>query len=139
MKSPLQLPFIEQDPALGPISLAPIVPVDLARDSRSVVLSGLLDTGAAVNVLPYDVGTQLGAVWDQQPTAVQLTGNLASLPAKGLVLSATVGTFAPVLLVFAWTRSNDVPVLFGQMNFFLEFDVCFFRSRAVFEVQPKQP
>jgi hypothetical protein len=33
--------------------------------TRSVPVLGLLDTGAAVNVLPYAVGVNLGLNWDQ--------------------------------------------------------------------------
>jgi|GEM_PF-3158502 len=28
-------------------------------------------------------------------------------------------------------------LILGQANFFLEFDVCFFRARSEFEVRPK--
>jgi hypothetical protein len=101
-------------------------------------VSGLLDTGATVNVLPCDTGRQLGAVWDQQTTPVHLTGNLARFEARVLIVSATVGEFAPVRLAFAWTRANNVPLILGQVNFFLEFDVCFFRSQKAFEVKSKQ-
>jgi hypothetical protein len=80
----------------------------------------------------------LGAVWDQQTSRVQLSGNLAACEARVLAASAVVGRFAPVQLAFAWARTDDVRVLLGQVNFFLEFDVCFFRSRCVFEVRPKQ-
>jgi len=38
---------------------------------------GLLDTGASVNVLPYNVGVQLGASWEEQRFSVTLAGNLA--------------------------------------------------------------
>lgn len=41
-------------------------------------------------------------------------------------------------LVSAWIESDSVPVLFGQMNFFLEFDVCFYRSQNWFDVRRKQ-
>jgi hypothetical protein len=41
-----------------------------------------------------------------------------------------------VRLAFAWARQSDLPVLLGQMNFFVAFDVCFFRSRSSFEVGP---
>jgi hypothetical protein len=85
----------------------------------------LLDTGASINVLPYSVGIQLGAVWEDLNTSVQLAGNVAPVEARGLVLSAQIGTFAPVRLVFAWSLTDDVPLLLGRMNFFLEFDVCF--------------
>ncbi len=32
----------------------------------------------------------------------------------------------------------EVPLLLGQANFFIEFDVCFYRSQKVFEVTPKK-
>ena len=28
-------------------------------------------------------------------------------------------------------------MILGQVNFFMEFDVCFFRSQAAFEINPK--
>ena len=133
-----QYPFVAMSPALGAASLLPYLPIILTLRGQSVSAMGLLDTAAAVNVLPYDLGQQLGAVWDQQTTAVQLTGNLAQQEARVLVVSGTVGRFAPVRLAFAWTRSNAVPLLLGQVNFFMEFDVCLFRSQSLFEVKPKQ-
>jgi hypothetical protein len=38
---------------------------------RSVNVVGLLDTGAAVNVLPYQVGIDLGAVWEENAAAIK--------------------------------------------------------------------
>jgi hypothetical protein len=43
----------------------------------------------------------------------------------------------PVRLVCAWTRAEEAPVLFGQSNFFMEFDVCFYRSQRAFEINLK--
>jgi len=97
----------------------------------------LLDTGSTVNVLPYPVGLQLGLVWEQQTTPVRLTGNLVRLSARGVIISGQVESFPPVELVFAWTQSTDVPVILGQVNFFMEFDVCFFGSQSAFEVKPR--
>ncbi len=106
------------------------------RESAIEVIA-LLDTGASVNVLPYSVGVQLGAVWDEQTTFVTLAGNLASIEARGLLISAQISNFSPVRLVFAWSLSDDVPLLLDRMNFFLEFDVCFYRSRLMFEIRSK--
>lgn len=97
----------------------------------------LLDTGASVNVLPYEIGLELGAVWEEQTMSIQLSGNLASMEARGLVLSATVAEFSPVLLAFAWTQSREVPLILGHMNFFTEFDVCFYRADLSFELRPR--
>jgi len=129
-----QFPFISRAPALGPASLSPMLPLTLVASQR-VAASGLLDTGASVNVLPYSLGVDLGFDWEEQTTAVQLSGNLAMVEARALIVAAVVGGFAPVRLAFAWTKNDAVPLLLGQVNFFLEFDVCFFRSRGVFEVR----
>jgi hypothetical protein len=42
-----------------------------------------------------------------------------------------------VLLAFAWTEMRDTPVILGHMNFFSEFNVCFYRHELAFEVCPK--
>ncbi len=130
-------PFLPTNPAAGPLALMPLLPLRLELPPRSVSVLGLLDTASAVNVLPFDIGLQLGAVWDDQKTTVQLTGNLASVPARGIVVSAIVGRFPPVRLAFAWAQTNNVPLLLGQLNFFAEFDAYFSRSTAIFEVKPK--
>src|SRR5262245_47371098 len=131
-------PFHSAEPALGEAGLQPYLPIVLTYQEQSVPIRGLLDTGAMVNVLPYQVGVDLGAVWDQQTTHLRLTGNLAQLEARGLLVSAIVGQFAPVQLAFAWTRATSVPVILGQVNFFMEFDVCFYRSQLAFEMRPKE-
>ncbi len=137
MTPPAQsFPYVPRDPSLGNASLAPMLPVTLVG-SQSVATSGLVDSGAAVNVLPYALGVQLELDWEQQTRTVELSGNLASVEARVVVLSAAVGSFSPVRLAFAWTRTDAVPVILGQVNFFLESDVCFFRSRGLFEVRPK--
>ena len=131
-----QFPYVRRDPSLGQASLAPMLPLTLIG-RHSLTTSGLVDSGAAVNVLPYALGVQLGFDWNQQAQSVELSGNLASAEARVVVLSAVVGSFPPVRLAFAWARTDDVSVILGQVNFFLEFDVCFFRSRSLFELRPK--
>jgi hypothetical protein len=129
---------VEIDPSLGAASALPYVPLTLELHGNIVAVSGLADSGAALSVLPYDVGVQLGAVWERQTVRVQLAGNLAHSDARALVVTATIGQFAPVRLAFAWTQNNEVPVILGQVNFFMEFDVCFFRSQLAFEVKPRE-
>jgi hypothetical protein len=133
---PRQFPYVARDPSLGNASLAPMLPLTLIG-SKNIATTGLVDSGAAINVLPYALGVQLGFDWAQETRSVELSGNLASVEARVVVLSAVVGSFPPVRLAFAWAQTDAVSVILGQVNFFLEFDVCFFRSQAVFEVRPK--
>ena len=44
-----------------------------------------------------------------------------------------------VRLAFAWVNSDSIPVILGQINFFLEFDVCFYRSKGMFDVIFRTP
>jgi hypothetical protein len=132
-----RFPFADAKTGPPGSSLMPLLPLILSCGDRQMEAVGLLDTGAAVNVLPFSLGEQLGFVWEDEKTPLALSGNLARLPARGVLVSASVASFAPFRLVFAWTQADDLPLLLGQMNFFLEFDVCFFRAKAEFEVKPK--
>jgi len=66
-------PFVARAPELDVASLAPMRSITLLA-SNIVRALGLLDTGAAVNVLPYATGVALGLDWNQQTTRVQLSG-----------------------------------------------------------------
>ena len=132
-----RFPFTPMDADKAGVNKMPFLPLTLIYTEREVAASGLLDSGATVNVLPYSLGEQLGLVWEQQRTAVILSGNMARVPARGVLVSAMVGAFAPVRLAFAWAQTDEVPLILGQANFFAEFDVCFLRSQAVFDIKPK--
>lgn len=138
MSNPLRVPYAAAASPGGEARLLPYLPVTLDHQGHTATAAGLVDTGATVNVLPYSLGLELGAKWDEGTASFQLSGNLAQFPARPLVVSVVVGPFAPVRLAFAWTQAENVPLLLGQVNFLMEFDVCFFRSRRVFEVQPRQ-
>jgi hypothetical protein len=136
--NPAPFPYLMRTAATGNAGLAPLLPITL-QVHQQVSALGMLDTGAALNVLPYSLGLQLGADWDQQTTILQLSGNLAAVEARGIVVSAVVRAFPAVQLAFAWAKTDSVPLLLGQVNFFMEFDVCFFRSRGLFEVASRRP
>ncbi|MEO1146012.1 MAG: retroviral-like aspartic protease, partial [Cyanobacteria bacterium J06638_22] len=78
-----RFPFIERTNSIGLSSTMPYLPVTLTYRGQSVESMALLDTGASVNVLPYEIGLQLGAVWEEQTVPIQLSGNLAQMEARG--------------------------------------------------------
>lgn len=139
MRNSERYPFLAGDPTLGEASFRPYLPFTLRYQQNSVTASALLDTGASVNVLPYSIGVELGYNWERQTTALSLTGNLAQYEARVVLAQAIVGQFEPVQLVFAWTQATNVPLILGQVNFFMEFDVCFYRSQLEFAVSPQAP
>lgn len=131
MANPLRVPYATVDPNAGDVGIAPYLPRTLDYQGTRLATSALVDSGASLHVIPYSLGLSLGlslgAVWREQAAVLRLGGSLG-----------TVGTFTPVRLAFAWAQAEDVPLLLGQVNFFMELNVCFFRSQKTFEVQPKQ-
>lgn len=121
-------------------SLMPRLALTLEVDGQTVDVIGLVDTGSTVNVLPYSVGLALGGDWNEHPIIPSLSGSLAHLEVRAFAALAShpqLTPHSPVRLVFAWAQTDNAPILFGQMNFFMEFDVCFYRSQNVFDVTPK--
>jgi hypothetical protein len=137
MDSVERFSFTSADSSLGEVGFRPLLPIRLIYGENSQLATALLDTGATVNVLPYGLGLQLGYEWDRQTTSLSLSGNLAQYEARVVVLEGQVGEFEPVRLVFAWTKAETVPLILGQVSFFMEFDVCFYRSQLVFDVRPR--
>jgi Aspartyl protease len=133
MTPPLCFPYMGDGPAA-----MPVIPLTLRANGRTLEIEALLDTGASVNVLPYDVGLALGLNWEQETVAVELAGNLATAPARAVVAMAQLEDFTPKRLVFAWSQNSGFRTILGQMNFFMEFNVCFFRGNGVFELLPHE-
>ena len=90
-----------------------------------------------MNVLPFKMGILLGLDWDSQNIPINLTGNLAKEESKAVLINAKVDDFPECRLAFAWTKAVEIPLLLGQTNFFMEFNVFFYRSQLAFEIIPK--
>ena len=89
-----------------------MLPMTLNVNSNVDVL-GLVDSGAAINVLPYALGLQLGFDWDQQTQVIQLSGNLSVVEARVVVASTKVGQLPDVRLAFGWAKTDAVPLILG--------------------------
>jgi hypothetical protein len=130
-----QYPYGDRNPISGGLDLMPDLPIVLRHQTRSFSSVALVDSGASVSVLPYSPGVQLGFDWNAQKARIVLAGTLAHVEARGIVVEAAIGQLAPVRLALAWANSDQVPFLLGQFNFFQSFDICFFRSRGIFEIR----
>jgi hypothetical protein len=99
-----------------PGSQLPRLTFSLRNDQRSISVTGIVDSGASVNLLPYDLGLQLGAVWERQKRLPPIGGAFGNQESRALQVSAyhpQLTPSRPVELIFAWTSTTDVRVLFG--------------------------
>jgi hypothetical protein len=69
-----------------PTALAPRLSFTLQHGAQVVEVTGLVDSGAAVNLLPYPVGIALGAIWEEQPLLQPLAGSFGRLETRGLAV-----------------------------------------------------
>lgn len=114
----------------------PLVNLQLSNGMNVVTVPAVVDSGAALNILPYDTGLSLNLDWNQQTFSLDLGGVLAGTQAYAVLLQATIEPFPSLRLAFAWIRkpSSEVRTLLGQVNFFQEFDVHFYGQQKAFEL-----
>ena len=134
----MRFDYTLSDPSQNESDSLPRLTMHLKCDQQEIEVTGLVDSGATVNVLPYEIGIQLGEIWDDRKPGIRLAGNLGNFAAIPLVATAKISDFRPVRLVFAWVRT-EAPLILGQTNFFMEFDACFYRSALQFEIMQKSP
>lgn len=114
----------------------PLVEIKLPHTSHNIVASALVDSGAALNILPFDLGLQVGLDWTRQNFPLDLGGTLAGAQAHAVLLKVELAPFPPVDLAFAWVSrpTREVRLRLGQVNFFQVFDVHFYGAQQVFEI-----
>ena len=133
----MRVKYSTTSPTQDEFDSLPRLSLRLSNGHQSVTAVGLVDSGATVSVLPYELGVRLGGVWDNRHANLRLSGNLGHQPAMPFFAEAEIGDFAPVRLAFAWVKSPDAPLILGQTNFFIEFEVCFYRAQLEFEIAPQ--
>ena len=119
----------------------PLVELQLAHASYSIVAPALVDSGAALNILPFDLGLQLGLNWERQTFPLDLGGTLTGAQAYAVLLRVELVPFPPTDLAFAWVSRpmREVRLLLGQVNFFQRFDVHFYGAQQLFAIELRSP
>ena len=117
----------------------PILNVCLAHKEHSLVAHALVDSGAAINLLPFEYGEQLDFVWEEQRLPLPMGGLLPDAKAFAVPITFTLEPFPPVELAFAWTNVSQarLRVLLGQVNFFQYFKVTFTAYEQHFKISAR--
>ncbi|MCP4109047.1 MAG: retroviral-like aspartic protease [Desulfobacteraceae bacterium] len=126
-------------PPPGALFGKPLATITLSRDGHEITVSALVDSGATISVLPYDMGCQLGLVWEEQNIPIRLGGPLQGVPAVAVLVTGHMTGLAETPLVMAWIAETErtIPPILGQVNFFQQFKVTFEGYANVFDISPK--
>ncbi len=106
-------------------SIMPIIPLRLEHGISEINTEALIDSGASVNVMPYQIGLNLGLDWNALPIGVSLAGNLSTAETRLVVVQAYIANLSKVRLGFVWAKSDVSRLLLGQNNFFKQYSICF--------------
>ena len=66
----MRFPYTTTHPLQNNLDSLPRLPMTLINQQRRVEALGLVDSGATINVLPYQIGIQLGASWDASRASI---------------------------------------------------------------------
>ena len=83
--------YYVSDPSQNEYDSLPRLTFSLRCNNRQAEVVGLVDSGATVNVLPYEAGVRLGQIWDYRKANIRLSGNLGNFPAMPVVTVAKIG------------------------------------------------
>ncbi len=114
----------------------PMVNINLFYAGNDMTAPALVDSGADFSVFPYDVGLQLGLVWEEQTLPVPLGGMLRGVPAFGVLVRGEIPGLPEKALVFAWAKTS-CRVILGQLNFFQQYRVTFEGYDNAFDISQK--
>ncbi len=77
----------------------PLIEIALYHGEHKKTVSALVDSGAAMSVLPYDTGLELGLAWEKQTVPVDVGGVLKNTPAYGVLVRGEISPLPPVTFV----------------------------------------
>ena len=132
MTSALSYPYVQTRTAFGEFVWRPYLPILLRNGAFQKHATALVDSGSDVNLLPYQLGIELGATWHAQHNSFTLSGALAGQEARGILVEGKVENYQEITLAFAWAETDDLPLILGQTNFFQQFDLCFHNTNGYF-------
>jgi hypothetical protein len=114
-------------------SSLPFLRLRLVGDNESLEVWALVDSGAAVNVLPFKIGQALGLRWEDFDSGPELGGGVAG-ETRSLWLTARLQGMAAIQLKFCWLNHDNACVILGHDNFFNYFSVCFLTRELKFSL-----
>ncbi len=131
MLETLTFPFVIWNDYVPDQMARPLVPVTIRYAENEIQTLALLDSDADINLMPFQLGLDLGFDWDTGGDYTGLEGLGGGLAAKKSVADLYLGSWPSIRQIFAWARNDDVPVILGQWNFFEMVDVCISRTQGL--------
>ena len=111
-----------------------MLPIQLKSTSHTISELALVDSGAALSVLPFDLGLQLGLDWNDAVIGSGLGNRIKPADSRFVFLDLIVESFQPFKNIFLWVNTNEIRLILGQANFLAHFDVLLSARKQEFTI-----
>lgn len=101
----------------------PMLPVKLQSKNQTLDEVALIDSGAEMSILPYDMGLSLSLNWEKAQMGTGLAGRVKPEDSRFVFIDLSVESFKPFKNIFLWVKMNNMRLIVGQANFLAHFDV----------------
>lgn len=117
----------------------PLVDIQLYHAGYELTVPVLVDSGADISMMPYDIGLELGFIWEEQTYPIDLGGMMRGVPAFAVLVRGEIAGLPEKALVFAWAQksSSECRFVLGQMNFFQQYKVTFEGYKNTFDISSR--
>jgi hypothetical protein len=105
------------------LSVFPMLPLQLQSKNKTANETALVDSGAGMSVLPFEIGERLGLDWDNALVGSGLGKIVKPEDSRFVFLDVFIEPFLPFKNIFLWVKTNEVRLIVGQANFLAHFDV----------------
>jgi len=123
MTERLTYPYVVRTEYISDFIARPFLPVTIRYGQAEIQTMALLDSGADINVLPYQLGLELGADWDTPSVIEDLQGLGGGVEAKRIVADLHVESWPSTRQILAWARDDGIAELLDQWSLFEMLDV----------------
>ena len=124
MDSIITLPYKKEiSPRYGKV-LVPKIPVNIAGPKDNLTLDMLLDSGAAISLIPFSAGQEIGLTYDSLKMGTVSGIGEGHLPyIQSQIVINIQGVEFPIRV--GWSLVEEVPPILGRLDVFDHFNIEF--------------
>ena len=120
----MEFPFKAIDTDQLGIIYRPVATVRVKGPKNEVLTEMLIDSGADISIIPFELGSYLGFLIEKNEDIKSLGGISGGIPVVYRKIRVEIGAFV-INIKVAWAVVEDVPEILGRVDFFDEFDIEF--------------
>jgi hypothetical protein len=120
----IEFPFKPIETEQLGVIFRPVATVNLKGPENEVPTEMIVDSGADISIIPFELGSYLGLQIEKNEDVKSLGGIAGGIPVVYRHIKMEIDELV-ISAKIAWSLIEDVPAILGRLNIFDEFDIEF--------------